>query len=227
MESDEASRLIEFVTPFLFSLFSPLPPSITSETIGENRGGREGKKEESGMEKKRNDRGMEWQKLDEGWNDIGYSPSIYITEKWKFSFGYILSRAIFNKGHLNRSTNRRFSFDSAMRFARAHIHTYTYREENEWLLGIYQVGTRVPGMERFIRQTGTILFPNPKDWVAPFSFFSFLFFSLFPCFFHLEQWNLKYGNGTLLAFPLLSPLFFRNVDKIAVVCYFNELLLLN
>ena len=179
------------------------------------------------MEKKRSDRGMEWQKLDEGWNDIGYSPSIYITEKWKFSFGYILSRAIFNKGHLNRSTNRRFSFDSAMRFMRARIHTYTYREENEWLLGIYQVGTRVPGMERFIRQTGTILFPNPKDWVAPFSFFSFLFFSLFPCFFHLEQWNLKYGNGTLLAFPLLSPLFFRNVDKIAVVCYFNELLLLN
>ena len=174
MESDEASRLIEFVTPFLFSLFSPLPPSITSETIGENRGGGEGKKEESGMEKKRSDRGMEWQKLDEGWNDIGYSPSIYITEKWKFSFGYILSRAIFNKGHLNRSTNRRFSFDSAMRFMRARIHTYTYREENEWLLGIYQVGTRVPGMERFIRQTGTILFPNPKDWVAPFSFFSFL-----------------------------------------------------
>lgn len=34
-------------------------------------------------------------------------------------------RARFNKGHLNRSTNRRFSFDSAMCFARAHAYTHT------------------------------------------------------------------------------------------------------
>lgn len=173
MESDEASRLIEFVTPFLFSLFSPLPPSITSETIGENRGGGEGKKEESGMEKKRSDRGMEWQKLDEGWNDIGYSPSIYITEKWKFSFGYILSRAIFNKGHLNRSTNRRFSFDSAMRFMRARIHV----QRRKWVItGNISGGNACPRNGTFHSSNGDNIVPESEGLGCSlfFLFFSFL-----------------------------------------------------
>lgn len=178
------------------------------------------------MEKKRNDRGMEWQKLDEGWNDIGYSPSIYITEKWKFSFGYILSRAIFNKGHLNRSTNRRFSFDSAMRFARAH--TYIHVQRRKWVItGNISGGNACPRNGTFHSSNGDNIVPESEGLGCSLFFLFFSSLSLFPCFSHLEQWNLKYGNGTLLAFPLLSPLFFRNVDKIAVVCYFNELLLLN
>lgn len=167
---------------------------------------------------------MEWQKLDEGWNDIGIFPR-FISRKNENSLS-----VIFFHGPASWIQQGPFkSFDEPSiftRFGRVSRARTRTREENEWLLGIYQVGTRVPGMERFIRQTGTILFRIRRTGLLPF--LSFLFFSLSLL---LPPWTMeseiRERRETLLAFPLLSSLFFRNVDKIAVVCYFNQLLLLN
>lgn len=194
---------------------------------------REGETERERREKRRNRERGKKETID-GWNDRSSmrveTTSVFSLDlyhgKMKILFrlySFTGRRAGFNKGHLNRSTNRRFSLDSAVCFARAH----TY-ERRKWVItqGIYQVGTRVPGMERFIRQTGTILFRIRRTGLLPF--LSFLFFSLSLL---LPPWTMeseiRERRETLLAFPLLSSLFFRNVDKIAVVCYFNQLLLLN
>lgn len=111
---------------------------------------------------------------------------------------------------------------------RARAHTHIHVQRRKWVItGNISGGNACPRNGTFHSSNGDNIVPESEGLGCSLFFLFFSSLSLFPCFSHLEQWNLKYGNGTLLAFPLLSPLFFRNVDKIAVVCYFNELLLLN
>lgn len=105
-------------------------------------------------------------------------------------------RTGFDEGHLNRSTN----IDS-IRSMDARLHTQT----NEWLLGIYQVERVSPEWNVSFVKRGQ--YCSESQWLGRSLFFSQLL--------RFNQWNLKYDRGeTLLAFSLLSPLFFENVDKV-------------
>lgn len=142
---------------------------------------REGETERERREKRRNRERGKKETID-GWNDRSsmrvettsvFSLDLYHGKMkilfWLYSFTG--RRAGFNKAHLNRSTNRRFSLDSAVCFARAH----TY-ERRKWVItGNISGGNACPRNGTFHSSNGDNIVPNPKDWVAPFSFFSFLF----------------------------------------------------
>lgn len=102
----------------------------------------------------------------------------------------------FDEGHLNRSTN----IDS-IRSMDARLHT----QANERLLGIYQVERVSPEWNVSFVKRGQ--YRSESQWLGRSPFFS--------QFLRFKQWNLKYDRReTLLAFSLLSPLFFENVDKV-------------
>lgn len=142
---------------------------------------REGETERERREKRRNRERGKKETID-GWNDRSSmrveTTSVFSLDlyhgKMKILFrlySFTGRRAGFNKGHLNRSTNRRFSLDSAVCFARAH----TY-ERRKWVItGNISGGNACPRNGTFHSSNGDNIVPNPKDWVAPFSFFSFLF----------------------------------------------------
>lgn len=142
---------------------------------------REGETERERREKRRNRERGKKETID-GWNDRSSmrveTTSVFSLDlyhgKMKILFrlySFTGRRAGFNKGHLNRSTNRRFSLDSAVCFARAH----TY-ERRKWVItGNISGGNACPRNGTFHSSNGDNIVPNSKDWVAPFSFFSFLF----------------------------------------------------
>lgn len=142
---------------------------------------REGETGRERREKRRNRERGKKETID-GWNDRSSmrveTTSVFSLDlyhgKMKILFrlySFTGRRAGFNKGHLNRSTNRRFSLDSAVCFARAH----TY-ERRKWVItGNISGGNACPRNGTFHSSNGDNIVPNSKDWVAPFSFFSFLF----------------------------------------------------
>lgn len=165
---------------------------------------REGETERERREKRRNRERGKKETID-GWNDRSSmrveTTSVFSLDlyhgKMKILFrlySFTGRRAGFNKGHLNRSTNRRFSLDSAVCFARAH----TY-ERRKWVItGNISGGNACPRNGTFHSSRGQYCSESEGLGCSLF----FLFFSfLSPCFSHLEQWNLKYGNGGKLCWP--------------------------
>lgn len=180
---------------------------------------REGETERERREKRRNRERGKKETID-GWNDRSSmrveTTSVFSLDlyhgKMKILFrlySFTGRRAGFNKGHLNRSTNRRFSLDSAVFRARAHVREkkmsdyWEYirweRVSPEWNVSFVKRGQYCSQFEGL----GCSLF---------FLFFSFLS----PCFSHLEQWNLKYGNGGKLCWP--SPFCHRYSLETSIKC---------